>query len=75
MLKQIRAATVALEEICFSLEQKEIGNKHQSLASHDFLSFNFSRDEFPQSHIQNFTSKIFEFEKYVIVLLCSSVQR
>lgn len=74
MLKQIRAATVVLEEICFSLGQKEIRNKHQSLASHDFLSFNFSRDEFAQNHIQNFTSKDFEFEKRIIALLCSSVQ-
>jgi len=44
VLKQIRAATVALEEICFSVGQKELGELHQSLAFHDFLSFLFSKD-------------------------------
>lgn len=44
MLKQIRAATVMLEEICFSLGQKELRKVHQSLAFHDFLSVLFSRD-------------------------------
>lgn len=44
MLKQIRAAIVALEEICFSMAQKELSKVHQTFTSLIFLSLPFSRD-------------------------------